>query len=115
MVELIRRVIPRDIVGGNVQKLRRMDALVHMFYEVAGTSGAFCTALALIPRFGNNMSFIITPPFFIAGKFDSMICLWILRPYTNTFTIQLPPAGSSSATLASPENRQTRTLHKKVR
>jgi MFS family permease len=31
MVELIRRVIPRDIVGGNVQKLRRMDALVHIF------------------------------------------------------------------------------------
>jgi len=65
MVELIRRVIPRDIVGGNVQKLRRMDALVHIFYEVAGTAGAFCTALALIPKFGNNMSFIITPPFFM--------------------------------------------------
>lgn len=61
MVELIRRVIPRDIVGGNVQKLRRMDALVHIFYEVAGTSGAFCTALGLIPALGNNMSFIITP------------------------------------------------------
>jgi hypothetical protein len=28
MVELIRRVIPRDIVGGNVQKLRKMDATV---------------------------------------------------------------------------------------
>lgn len=27
MVELIRRVIPRDIVGGNVQKLRRMDSM----------------------------------------------------------------------------------------
>ncbi|KAK9357133.1 hypothetical protein V1504DRAFT_465609 [Lipomyces starkeyi] len=64
MVELIRRVIPRDIVGGNVQKLRRMDSLVHIFYEVAGTGGAFCTALALIPRFGNNFSFIITPIFF---------------------------------------------------
>lgn len=64
MVELIRRVIPRDIVGGNVQKLRRMDALVHIFYEIAGTAGAFCTALALIPRFGNNYSFIITPIFF---------------------------------------------------
>lgn len=64
MVELIRRVIPRDIVGGNVQKLRRMDALVHIFYEVAGTAGAFCTALALIPRFGNNYSFLITPIFF---------------------------------------------------
>jgi hypothetical protein len=28
MVELIRRIIPRDIVGGNVQKLRRMDSVV---------------------------------------------------------------------------------------
>jgi hypothetical protein len=37
MVELIRRIIPRDIVGGDVQKLRRMDALVHIFYEIAGT------------------------------------------------------------------------------
>ncbi|MCJ1245398.1 hypothetical protein MMC30_002602 [Trapelia coarctata] len=67
MVELIRRVIPRDIVGGDVQKLRRLDALVHIFYEVAGTGGAFCTALALIPRFGNNMSFLITPIFFTAA------------------------------------------------
>jgi hypothetical protein len=38
-----------------------MDALVHIFYEVAGTAGAFCTALGLIPALGNNMSFIITP------------------------------------------------------
>lgn len=68
MVELIRRVIPRDIVGGNIQKLRRMDALVHIFYEVTGTAGAFCTALVLIPRFGNNFSFIISPIcFFLAG------------------------------------------------
>ncbi|CAE7196454.1 hypothetical protein P3342_010141 [Pyrenophora teres f. teres] len=64
MVELIRRVIPRDLVGGNVQKLRRMDSLVHIFYEISGTAGAFCTALALIPRLGNNFSFIITPIFF---------------------------------------------------
>jgi hypothetical protein len=28
MVELIRRVIPADIVGGHVDKLRRMDATV---------------------------------------------------------------------------------------
>ncbi|KAF2128844.1 hypothetical protein P153DRAFT_27117 [Dothidotthia symphoricarpi CBS 119687] len=68
MVELIRRVIPRDIVGGNVQKLRQMDALVHIFYEVSGTAGAFCTALALIPYFGNNYSFIITPVFFAAAS-----------------------------------------------
>lgn len=68
MVELIRRVIPRDIVGGNVQKLRRMDAMVHVFYEIAGTTGAFFTALVLIPQLGNNYSFIITPICFaIAG------------------------------------------------
>jgi hypothetical protein len=61
MVELIRRIIPRDIVGGDVQsmykiciscsishlihlhhslELRKMDALVHILYEVAGTCGA---------------------------------------------------------------------------
>jgi MFS family permease len=68
MVELIRRVIPRDIVGGNAQKLRRMDAMVHIFYEISGTAGAFCTALALIPRFGNNFSFIITPIFFTSAS-----------------------------------------------
>lgn len=68
MVELIRRVIPRDIVGGNVQKLRRLDALVHIFYESSGTAGAFCTALALIPHFGNNFSFIVTPIFFAAAS-----------------------------------------------
>ncbi|KAH7321266.1 hypothetical protein B0I35DRAFT_210681 [Stachybotrys elegans] len=64
MVELIRRVIPRDIVGGNVQKLRKMDAIVHIFYEVSGTVSAFVTALVLIPQLGNNRSFIITPILF---------------------------------------------------
>jgi len=63
MVELIRRVIPADIVGGNVSKLRRMDATVHIFYEVAGTAGAFASSSA-ISRFGNNYSFFLTPIFF---------------------------------------------------
>ncbi|KAJ2919630.1 hypothetical protein MD484_g853, partial [Candolleomyces efflorescens] len=63
MVELIRRVIPADIVGGHVDKLRRMDATVHIFYEVAGTSGAFASSSA-ISRWGNNKSFFLTPVFF---------------------------------------------------
>ncbi len=71
MVELIRRVIPRDIVGGDVQKLRRMDALVHIFYETSGTAAAFATGLVLIPKFGNNFSFIITPICFTAAA-----CTW---------------------------------------
>jgi hypothetical protein len=65
MVELIRRVIPRDIVGGDVQRveptnlfvklspdfsqLRRMDAVVHVLYEVAGTAGAFTSKSELLP------------------------------------------------------------------
>ncbi|PYH94081.1 hypothetical protein BO71DRAFT_239991 [Aspergillus ellipticus CBS 707.79] len=64
MVELVRRIIPRDIVGGHIKRLRRLDALVHILYEVAGTAGAFCTALALIPRLGNNYAFLVTPIFF---------------------------------------------------
>ncbi|KAM0790850.1 hypothetical protein ACM66B_004693 [Microbotryomycetes sp. NB124-2] len=63
-VELIRRVIPADIVGGNVNKLRRMDATVHVLYEVAGTSGAFASSAA-ISRFGNNYSFLFSPIFFV--------------------------------------------------
>lgn len=64
MVELIRRVIPRDIVGDDSEKLQKMDALVHIFYEIAGVSGAFATGLGLIPHLGNNYSFIITPILF---------------------------------------------------
>ncbi|KAF8651057.1 hypothetical protein AX16_004920 [Volvariella volvacea WC 439] len=64
MVELIRRVIPADIVGGHPGKLRRMDATVHVFYEIAGTAGAFASSSA-ISRFGNNYSFFLTPVFFV--------------------------------------------------
>ncbi|KAJ2990502.1 hypothetical protein HDV02_004415 [Globomyces sp. JEL0801] len=38
MVELMRRVIPADnIVGGDAGKLKRMDSMVHLFYETTGT------------------------------------------------------------------------------
>ncbi|KAG8849638.1 hypothetical protein FRB91_009722, partial [Serendipita sp. 411] len=64
MVELIRRIIPCDIVGGDVQKLRKMDAIVHIMYEVAGTGGAILS-VKMIEVFGNNFSFLITPPLFL--------------------------------------------------
>ncbi|KAJ2921500.1 hypothetical protein H1R20_g15594, partial [Candolleomyces eurysporus] len=54
MVELIRRVIPVDIVGGDVDKLRRMDAIVHIFYEIAGTGGAFASSSAISRRVLGN-------------------------------------------------------------
>jgi hypothetical protein len=93
MVELIRRVIPRDIVGGNVQKLRRMDAVVHIFYEVAGTSGAFFTALVLIPMLGNNYSFIITPVCFVlAAIFWFFVDDGNYQPHQNEDLLSDKPA-----------------------
>jgi MFS family permease len=83
MVELIRRVIPRDIVGGNVQKLRRIDATVHIFYEIAGTAGAFMTALALIPTFGNNMAFLISPFCFALAAISWYFISTSEHPSTN--------------------------------
>ncbi|KAJ2921517.1 hypothetical protein H1R20_g15573, partial [Candolleomyces eurysporus] len=76
MVELIRRVIPADIVGGHVDKLRRMDATVHIFYEVAGTSGAFASSSA-ISRWGNNKSFFLTPVDFRTVFFGFAGATWL--------------------------------------
>ena len=47
-------------------ELRKMDALVHIMYEVAGTCGALLS-VKLIQVFGNNFSFLITPPLFVLG------------------------------------------------
>lgn len=67
MVELIRRVIPQDIVGGDVDKLKRMDALVHILYETTGTAGAFLSSY-LILKYGTVYTPMICPPFFcVAG------------------------------------------------
>ncbi|CAF0869318.1 unnamed protein product [Rotaria sp. Silwood1] len=66
-VESTHRVIPRDLVGHNIQKLQRFDALVHIFYATSGAIGAFVTGLILIPRLGNNQAFIITPILFTAA------------------------------------------------
>ena len=67
MVESINRVIPRDLVGGQIQKLQKMDALIHLFYAISGAVGAFVTGLVLIPHLGNNNAFIITPILFTAA------------------------------------------------
>lgn len=56
----VRRVIPRDIVGGHVIKLRRMDAVVHILYEVSGTAGALLSSV-LIRQLG--MYLIINPSY----------------------------------------------------
>ncbi|KAK0648068.1 hypothetical protein B0T16DRAFT_388382 [Cercophora newfieldiana] len=97
MVELIRRVIPRDIVGGDVQKLRKMDSIVHIFYEITGTAGAFTTGLVIIPTLGNNMAFIITPVCFALAAliWSFLSTLNFTRPSSNN------TSGSSTGYLLS--------------
>jgi hypothetical protein len=63
IIELVRRVLPRDIVGENPDKLKKMDATVHIFYEVAGTSGAFAST-PIIKAAGPVFSLITLPVFF---------------------------------------------------
>ncbi|KAF9117137.1 hypothetical protein BGX27_003599 [Mortierella sp. AM989] len=68
MVELIRRVIPRDVVGGDVVKLKRMDAIVHIANEATGTAGAFFASY-LVLNLGSAIAPAITPFFFLAAAF----------------------------------------------
>jgi len=63
VLELVRRVLPRDIVGENPEKLKKMDAHVHIFYEVAGTSGAFATT-PLVKKLGPVYALMLIPILF---------------------------------------------------
>ena len=60
MIELMRRVIPADIVGGDIDKLKQLDAIVHIFYEITGTIGAF-SAYTWIGYFGWGYAFTLLP------------------------------------------------------
>ncbi|CAG8438847.1 6679_t:CDS:2 [Diversispora eburnea] len=66
VVELVRRVIPRDIVGEDPIKLMKMDASVHIFYEIAGTAGAF-SSTATIKKLGPVYALFVIPVFFTAA------------------------------------------------
>ena len=77
-VELVRKVMPRVVLGDEAEeseggeggkkeavvrmgnKLRRMDAMVHIFYELAGTAGAFLSAY-LDLRLGSNFAVVVVP------------------------------------------------------
>ncbi|RGB36569.1 major facilitator superfamily domain-containing protein [Rhizophagus diaphanus] len=68
VLELVRRVLPRDIVGENPEKLKKMDAHVHIFYEIAGTSGAFATT-PLVKKMGPVYALMLIPILFTVAGF----------------------------------------------
>jgi len=71
VIELLRGVIPRDIVGEDPIKLRRMDATVYIFYEVTGTA-SFFTTYAILAR---GTTYLILLP--ILFTFAGISCLRI--------------------------------------
>jgi hypothetical protein len=73
MVELIRRVIPQAICANEEIKLRKMDSIVHAFYEVAGTSGAFFSAFLILRMGSVYANFFVTPLWITAGIFWTKI------------------------------------------
>jgi len=81
IIELIRRVLPRDIVGENPHKLKRMDATVHIFYEVAGTSGAFASA-PIIKQAGPAFALMSLPVMFTFAA----ICWFQIKANPNVKT-----------------------------
>ncbi|UZJ56388.1 hypothetical protein CBS101457_005708 [Exobasidium rhododendri] len=76
MIELIRRTIPTDVVGGDPTRLKKMNALVHVLYETAGTVAALTSTL-LIEKFGYNYSSLLSPVLFAI----SAITWWYLDIY----------------------------------
>ncbi|KAG5462255.1 MAG: hypothetical protein BJ554DRAFT_5444, partial [Olpidium bornovanus] len=66
MIEITRRVIPSDIVGVDEHKLKHMDSLVHICYEVAGTAGALLSA-TFISYFSYGYALSIIPVFYTAA------------------------------------------------
>ncbi|CAG7855231.1 SubName: Full=Uncharacterized protein {ECO:0000313/EMBL:CCA73644.1} [Serendipita indica DSM 11827] len=64
MVELIRRTIPRDIVGGDVQSKSSTAPTEHLTYLYSQSSLAYDWDIL---SSGNNFSFMITPPLFIVA------------------------------------------------
>ncbi|KAI9205663.1 uncharacterized protein BJ171DRAFT_422843 [Polychytrium aggregatum] len=72
MVELMRRVIPADLVGGDALKLKRLDATVHIFYEITGTAGAILASI-WISYFGWGFALGLLPVGFTLSS-----CIWFL-------------------------------------
>ena len=63
-IELIRRVIPQRIVGSKENRLKKLDSLVHIYYEVSGTLGALAAAYVCLTM-GKAFAPIITPILFV--------------------------------------------------
>eukprot|EP01132_Coremiostelium_polycephalum_P003899 gene3899-4866_t len=77
MLEISRKLTPRQILGNDNVKLGFLNGTVHIFYEVAGTSGAFFSTF-LIKQLGPVYALSHQPFFFLI----SCLLFWsISQPF----------------------------------
>lgn len=69
ILETCRRTISASIVGTDEQKLKEMDAMVHIIYEVGGTLGAFISTLAI-----KSVGYVYSTGVFLFAFMISIIC-----------------------------------------
>ncbi|EFA82764.1 hypothetical protein PPL_04459 [Heterostelium album PN500] len=93
MIEVSRKLIPRQILGNDNDALSKMNGLVHVFYEVSGTSGAFLST-PLIKFFGPIYSMFLMPPFFLVA---SIIAFTITEPFPAVKEISNEPKPKHNA------------------
>ncbi|GAM19233.1 hypothetical protein SAMD00019534_024080 [Acytostelium subglobosum LB1] len=77
MVEVSRKLVPRQILGNNPNGLAKINGLVHIFYEVCGTAGAFLSTV-LIQKLGAVYAMVLMPPFFLVA---AVIMFTITEPF----------------------------------
>lgn len=93
-IEIVRRIIPQQIVGGSELKLKKLDSLVHIYYEVAGTCGAFFSAYTSL-LLGKAYGPLITPILYV---FSGLLFYNIIPPKSKE-DIVLATGSSAELTL----------------
>ncbi|KAN0034378.1 hypothetical protein ACTFIV_000884 [Dictyostelium citrinum] len=66
MIEVSRKLTPRQILGSDNKKLSNLNGYIHLFYEISGTGGAFLST-PLIEKLGPVFALSHQPVFFLIG------------------------------------------------
>ncbi|KYQ90651.1 hypothetical protein DLAC_09285 [Tieghemostelium lacteum] len=110
MIEVSRKLTPRQILGNDNEKLSKFNGLIHLFYETAGTAGAFLST-ALIKSLGPIYALSHQPVFYIVAG----ICfLFVSEPFPSKIAVSEENKSSLTAAIQE-KNPIKRTLKRAAR